>query len=253
MITEVKLKEIYYSYQGMEHPIFDKLSLTVQRGEFVTLVGPSGCGKTTLLEIMAGLITDFSGGILLDGLKKLPLGNISLMPQEDLLLPWRTVLENGALPLEIKGEKKSAANQQVRELLREFGLEGFENYYPHQLSGGMRQRVAFLRSILTGHRVLLLDEPFSSLDALTRLKMQEWLITMWQKFQPTITFITHDVEEAIFLGQSIYIFSMVPNSKLKHYQVPFVYPRNHSLLGNLDFVQLRQQILADMVWGGADE
>jgi len=253
MITEVKLKDIFYRYQEMEHPIFDGLSLIVQSGEFVTLVGPSGCGKTTLLEIIAGLIADFSGDIYLDGAKKMPLGQVSLMPQEDLLLPWRTVLENGSLPLELKGQRQSDANQQVRNLLREFGLDGFENYYPHQLSGGMRQRVAFLRSILTGHRVLLLDEPFSALDALTRLKMQEWLITMWQKFQPTIIFITHDVEEAIFLGQSIYIFSMVPNRKLKHYPVSFAYPRNRSLLGNPDFVQLRQQILADMVWGGAHE
>jgi len=253
MKTELVLDDIYYRYRGMEEPIFDGLTLSIKSGEFVALVGPSGCGKTTLLQIMAGLIANFSGTIYLDGQIGEPLGKVSLMPQEDLLLPWRTVLENSCLPLEIKGIDKSKASQQVRGLLREFGLEGYENFYPQQLSGGMRQRVAFLRSILTGHRILLLDEPFSALDALTRLRMQQWLIAMWQKFQTTIIFITHDVEEAIFLAQRILLFSVAPNKRLKEYTVPFPYPRKPAVLGNPSFVELRQEILFQLTLGGNDE
>ncbi|MDK2822226.1 MAG: putative hydroxymethylpyrimidine transport system ATP-binding protein [Clostridia bacterium] len=247
--TLLEAKNISYGYEGMSQLIFDGLSFTVQDGEFVTLVGPSGCGKTTLLHILAGLITDFSGNILLDGMEVERLGKISLMPQQDLLLPWRTVLENGSLPLEIKGLTKMDAQKQARQILIQFGLAGFENVYPHQLSGGMRQRVAFLRSILTGNKIFLLDEPFSALDALTRLKMQEWLLNMWQKFKPTIIFITHDVEEAVFLAQRVFLLSPPPNKKIIEYPVPFFYPRSRSLLGNENFVKLRQEILAGLSTG----
>lgn len=247
----IDLRNINYQYPDSKQLIFNDLNLSVQSGQLVALVGPSGCGKTTLLRIISGLISDFSGTVFLDGHEEKLLGKAGLMPQDDLLLPWRTVLENSSLPLEIKGLDKDEIQKKVRPLLQEFGLEGYENAYPHQLSGGMRQRVAFLRNVLTGHKILLLDEPFSALDALTRLRMQEWLLTMWQRYGQTIIFITHDVEEAIFLAQRILLFSSAPNKSLKEYTVPFAYPRKRELLGNPAFVKLRQEILFQLTSGGS--
>ncbi|MFZ7102226.1 MAG: ABC transporter ATP-binding protein [Peptococcaceae bacterium] len=240
------MENLSYSYGQKYQQIFDKLSFNVQDSEFTALVGPSGCGKTTLFHILAGLIDDFSGEVVMNGTTKDLLGKISLMPQQDLLLPWRTVVENGALPLEIKGVGRKEAQKEVRELLTKFGLQGYENLYPYQLSGGMRQRVAFLRSILTGSQVLLLDEPFSALDALTRMKMQQWLMDMWREFKPTIIFITHDVEEALFLAQRVLLLGYPPNGQLKDYAVDFSYPRDKQLLGDPKFIELRQNILAGL-------
>ncbi|SMB81641.1 putative hydroxymethylpyrimidine transport system ATP-binding protein [Desulfonispora thiosulfatigenes DSM 11270] len=240
---ELNVDKIHYSYQENKEPVFENISFKVEKSEFIALVGPSGCGKTTLLHILGGLLEPTKGQVLLNGSNTDRMGKISLMPQEDLLLPWRTILENGVLPLEIKGIKKEEARNRVKELIKEFGLEGYENAYPHHLSGGMRQRVAFLRNILTGNKVILFDEPFSALDALTRFKMQKWLLKMWQKFKPTIIFITHDVEEAIFLSQRIFLLGKIPNRNIKEFIVPFKYPRDNDLLGYPKFTEIRQAIL----------
>lgn len=238
--TFLEVKNISYAYS---EEIFVDLSFQVNKGEFLTLVGPSGCGKTTLLKILAGLLKPRKGQVLIQG-KNIPLlGQVSLMPQGDLLLPWRTVLENGVLPLEIKGVKKEIAFKEVRGLLKEFGLHGYEDYYPSQLSGGMRQRVAFLRSIVSGSDLITLDEPFSALDALTRFKMQKWLLKVWQKHKKTIIFITHDVEEAIFLSQRVFLLSKPPIKKVQEFSIPFSYPRTNNLLGEKNFIELRQKIL----------
>ncbi|MFZ5945322.1 MAG: ABC transporter ATP-binding protein [Bacillota bacterium] len=243
IITELKIYNLSYQYQEHTNPIFDNLSFSVGCGEFMALVGPSGCGKTTLIHILAGLLTPTSGEILLDGSPETILGKVGLMPQQDLLLPWRTVLDNCSLPLEIKGVSVQTAREKARGVLIQFGLGGYENAFPYQLSGGMRQRAAFLQSIIAGNKIILLDEPFSALDALTRLKMQQWLLNMWLEIKPTIIFITHDVEEAVFLAQRVLLLSSPPNKGFAEFPINLPYPRSKELLGNDQLVMLRQKIL----------
>ncbi|MCK9905890.1 ATP-binding cassette domain-containing protein, partial [Frankia sp. Cpl3] len=170
-----------------------QFDMQVEEGEFVSLIGPSGVGKSTLFQLASGLLRPDAGTIALDGIVETNLlGKVAYMPQKDLLLPWRTVTENAALPLELQGVPKREAREQVIERLALFGLAGCADAYPDQLSGGMRQRVSFLRTILTGCDLMLLDEPFSALDGITRLEMQEWLLEMWQRLGSTVIMITHD-------------------------------------------------------------
>src|ERR1700681_1097607 len=177
------------------------LEASVAPGEFVTVVGPSGCGKSTLFNIVAGLEEPDSRGVLrFEGNSCHAadlLGRVSFMPQQDLLLPWRNVVDNAILALEVEGVPRAEARAKALKMLPEFGLAGFEKQYPHQLSGGMRQRVALMRTFLFERDLMLLDEPFGALDALTRAMMQRWLLDVWQKYRRTILFITHDVDEAI--------------------------------------------------------
>jgi ABC-type nitrate/sulfonate/bicarbonate transport system ATPase subunit len=187
------------------------VELEVGEGEFVSIVGPSGCGKSTLLNILAGLTEPGEGHVLLDGAEPPTLlGRVGYMPQSDLLMPWRTVLDNVTLGLEIKGLSRRAARERARHELHRFGLEGFEGQWPSAISGGMRQRAALLRTFLAGRDVMLLDEPFGALDALTRKTMQEWLLDIWQTAAKTILFVTHDVEEAVLLSDRVYVMSGRP-------------------------------------------
>ena len=188
----------------------DGVDMTVAAGEFVSIVGPSGCGKSTLFNLLAGLDPPSAGRILLDGRPADLLGAIGYMPQADLLMPWRTVLDNAALGLELDGLGRREARERAREELPRFGLAGFEDAWPSQVSGGMRQRAALLRTFLAGHDVMLLDEPFGALDALTREELQEWLLRIWQQDRKTILFVTHDVEEALFLSDRVYVMSARP-------------------------------------------
>src|SRR5207302_11425478 len=176
-------------------------------------VGPSGCGKSTLFNILAGLVEPTSGRVLLDG--NPPdnlLGRFDYMPQKDLLMPWRTVLNNTTLGLEIAGVSRRAARERALEAFPRFGLTGFEDAWPMSLSGGMRQRAALLRTFLAGRDVMLLDEPFGALDAITRADMQEWLLGVWHSFERTIVLVTHDVDEAIFLADRVYVMSPRPGT-----------------------------------------
>ncbi|HPF43104.1 MAG TPA: ABC transporter ATP-binding protein [Syntrophomonadaceae bacterium] len=189
----------------------DNISLHVGEEEFVVILGPSGCGKSTLFNIIAGLITPDSGRVLING-KDLTgkTGKISYMQQKDLLLPSRRLLDNVSVPLLLKGLNKQAARSQAREYLPVFGLEEFSDHYPRQLSVGMRQRAALLRTFLFSREFLLLDEPFASLDAITRRKMHLWLKEIQQLFHSAILFITHDIDEALLLADRIYVFSERP-------------------------------------------
>lgn len=189
----------------------DDISLTVDCQEFVVILGPSGCGKSTLLNIISGLISPDQGKIQLNGEDWTGrTGRISYMQQKDLLLPHKNVLENVAIPLLLKGMQKSEAYKSVRQYLKDFGLEGFENYYPRQLSGGMRQRAALLRTYLFTSDIMLLDEPFAQLDAITRRKMQLWLKELCNNYQPSVLFVTHDIDEALLLADTIYVLSPRP-------------------------------------------
>jgi len=225
-------------------PILDGIDFEIQDGEFITIIGPSGSGKSTMFRLVTGLEQPTAGSIEVNGVEEVNrLSKVGYMPQKDLLLPWRSILENAMLPLEIKGVPKQEAKEQVLSMLEEFGLKGTENKFPGNLSGGMRQRVSFLRSVLSGSNVLLLDEPFSALDAITRLSMQEWLLEQWEKRNKTLLFITHDVDEALFLSGRIFIFRQAPISYLEEVKVPLARPRKIRDLAQPEVAELKDYLI----------
>src|SRR4051794_6782472 len=196
------------------------MSLRVGPSEVVAVVGPSGCGKSTLLELVCGLQRPDAGRVASEP--------AVLMAQRDLLLPWASALDNAALPLRVRGESRGAARQRAHPLFVEFGLEGFESARPAELSGGMRQRVAFLRTLLAGKPVLALDEPFASLDALTRGQMQEWLTTALRREPRTVLLVTHDVEEAVVLADRVVVMSPRPGRAVAEVAVDLPRPRGRT-------------------------
>jgi ABC-type nitrate/sulfonate/bicarbonate transport system ATPase subunit len=222
----------------------DEVSLVAEAGEFVSVVGPSGCGKTTLFNIVAGLIRPDTGRVLLgDTDVTASTGHCGYMLQEDLLLPWRTVLDNVVIGLDVKKVSRRESYPKARELLDRFGLSRFETAYPRELSGGMRQRCAVIRTILFDAPVFLLDEPFSALDSQTRLMMQEWLLEVWRALEKTVFFITHDVEEAIFLSDRVYAMSARPGRILTEFDVDLPRPRTLSVRADRRFVSLKSELL----------
>lgn len=219
----LSFNHVSFAYETED--IIKGLSLSIQQGEFVSLLGPSGSGKSTIFRLITGLEEPYEGEILLHSSTKKRLGEVGYMPQKDLLLEWRTVFQNVILPFEIQGNLNKHNKNKALEMLEEFGLKGYENSYPAQLSGGMRQRVSFLRAMLSGSDLLILDEPFSALDAIKRLTMQEWLLEQWEKYNKTIIFITHDVDEALFLSDRIFLFSEKPLTHYEEIKVPTKRPR----------------------------
>jgi ABC-type nitrate/sulfonate/bicarbonate transport system ATPase subunit len=223
------------------------LEVSIRPGELVTVVGPSGCGKSTLFNILAGLEEPDPGNILrLKGVSSTAsdlLGKVSFMPQRDLLLPWRNVIDNAILALEIEGMPRAEARKQAMEMLPEFGLAGFEAQYPNQLSGGMRQRVALMRTFLFKRDLMLLDEPFGALDALTRTMMQRWLLDVWQKHKRTVLFITHDVDEAIFLGDRVLVMTARPGRVKLEQVVDLPRPRKADIVTSPEFIALKKTLL----------
>jgi len=181
------------------------VTLAIPQGRFVSLIGPSGCGKSTIFNIIAGLLEPTGGRVIIDGVEATgTIGRVGYMLQKDLLLPWRNVLDNVILGMEIQGVPLAEARARALPLLHRYGLSGFEYLYPNSLSGGMRQRAALLRTLLFDTDVILLDEPFGALDAQTKLQMQEWLMRLWSDFGKTVLFVTHDVEEAIYLSDEVH-------------------------------------------------
>jgi len=211
-------------------------SLQVEAGQFVTIIGPSGCGKSTLFNLIVGLDEPDAGEIWLDG-SPVPrrAGLFGYMPQRDLLLPWRSVVANASLARELHGVPPERARAAAAELLPLFGLQEFASAYPAALSGGMRQRVALLRTILTDREVLLLDEPFGALDALTRRELQDWLLRAWDQFGRTVLFITHDVAEALYLGDRVIVLSPRPGQVVSDLAVDLPRPRRQSMLADPGF------------------
>lgn len=221
------------------------VSLQAAEGEFVTLIGPSGCGKSTLLNLICGLMEQDTGTISLRGDENAPrLGHVGYMLQRDLLLPWRTLLGNLLLGPEVMRQDMVLARQEALDLLPLFGLNGFADAYPSALSGGMRQRAALLRTMLCKQELILLDEPFGALDALTRRTMRTWLLQVWESFQQTVLFVTHDVEEAIYLADRVYVFSQRPGRILLEIKVEFPRPRVPDMLVEPRFIAYRQELLA---------
>ena len=222
----------------------ENASLTAKVGEFVSIIGPSGCGKSTLFNVISGLERADRGDILLHGERmEGQTGVVGYMPQRDLLLPWRSILNNVILGVELRRGDKEAAKAEARDLFPLFGLDGFEDRYPSELSGGMRQRAALLRTVLTGHDVLLLDEPFGALDALTRSAMHEWLLKVWRQFGMTVLFITHDVDEAVFLADRSYVMTRRPGGIKVEVEITLPRPRNRRITVDPDFVRCKQTLL----------
>ena len=244
----LEFERVSYQYPSEDFDIIDQLSFSVEPGSFHCIIGVSGCGKSTIFRMTNGLLQPKGGTIRVGGVPITEQKHYcGYMPQKDLLFPWRTIGENLALPLEIQG---GTTKQERRELidaaLADVGLEGCRDKMPQELSGGMRQRAAFARTMLTGSDLLLLDEPFSALDFLTRISMQEWLLDQWQRHKKTILFITHDVEEAVFLSSSVLVVESTPIRSLREIPVPMDYPRTRQDLSQPEIVGLREQ-LVDML------
>lgn len=233
-----------YDLDGRVLRALDGVDLVVEPGEFVSLVGTSGCGKSTLLRIIAGLERPSSGTASIGLLKQdgTP-GLCGYMPQRDMLLPWRSVLDNAALPLSFQGFPRKEARRRAAELLQAFGLEGFENAWPSALSGGMRQRAALARTVLTGCRALLLDEPFGALDALTKLEMQSWLLGVCRDLGATVLLVTHDLEEAVYLSDRVYVMGPRPGRVIAEVAIGLPRPRTEDVTATPAFAALKGQLL----------
>jgi len=221
-----------FSTKGGEVAALERMSLRAGPGEIVGVVGPSGCGKTTLLELVCGLQAADSGGVHADP--------AALMPQRDLLLPWLSAIDNAGLALRARGASRAHARAAAAPWLERFGLAGFERTRPAELSGGMRQRVSFLRTLLAGKPVLALDEPFAALDAITRLQMQSWLAEVLAREPRTVLLVTHDVEEAVVLGDRVVVMSPRPGRAVAEIEVPLDRPRRRT---DPALIVLREQAL----------
>ena len=226
-------------------PVLQDISITLNQGELVSLLGISGGGKTTLFNIIAGLLPPDEGNVILNGkdITNQP-GQISYMMQKDLLLPYRTIEDNAALPLLLKGVNKRDARTQVSPLFAQFGLEGTQKKYPAQLSGGMRQRAALLRTYLFSQDVALLDEPFSALDTLTKRSIHQWYLDVMEKIQLTTLFITHDIDEAILLSDRIYLLSGNPGRIAAEIVIQEPKPRRDDFSLTPEFLEYKRQILS---------
>ena len=220
------------------------VTLAVPSGRFVSLIGPSGCGKSTIFNIVAGLQEPSAGRVVIDGVDATgTIGRVGYMLQKDLLLPWRTLIDNIILGMEIQGVPLRQARDKALPLLRRYGLAGFEHAYPNALSGGMRQRAALLRTLLFDTDVILLDEPFGALDAQTKLQMQEWLLQIWSDFGKTVVFVTHDVEEAVFLSDEVHVMGTRPGRVVETLAVDLPRPRLRSCASTPQFVAIKERCL----------
>lgn len=242
-MEKLEVKHVSKSFD--DRAVLKDLSIELNRGELVCLLGVSGGGKTTLFNIISGLLMPDEGQVLLDGqdITGKP-GNISYMLQKDLLLPYRTIEDNVALPLLLKGVKKQEARARVSPLFAQFGLEGTQKKYPAQLSGGMRQRAALLRTYLFSQDVALLDEPFSALDTLTKSAIHRWFLDVMEQIQLSTLFITHDIDEAILLSDRIYLLTGQPGRVTREIVIDAPRPRRKDFTLTEEFLDYKRQILA---------
>src|SRR3954453_15093529 len=225
-MTLLTIHNISKQFSGVH--VIDHLSLDVQEGEFVSILGPSGSGKSTLFHLIGGILSPDEGMIELNG-KEIngQRGSISYMPQSPSLLPWRTVSQNVFLGQELQGKKDK---ELAIRMIEKAGLSDYIHAYPSQLSGGMKQRVSFIRALLSPQPVICLDEPFSALDELTRLEMQKWLLSIWEEYKRTILFVTHNIDEALFLSDRIVVLSAKPAAIIDQFSIPFTRPRHEDIL-----------------------
>ncbi len=245
-MTKLEVKNLTHAFvqNNTRLPVLNKLNFSVDAGQFVALLGPSGCGKSTLLNIISGLFRPQVGEIYLNGkhVHDSP-GAFGYMQQKDLLLQWRTVLKNVLIGPEIQKEPLAEAKTEALKLLAQLGLQGFANSYPMQLSGGMRQRVALARTLLLRKEILLLDEPFGALDAMTRSVMQSILLDIWGKGGQTVLLITHDIEEALLLADRIYVLTARPGAIKAEIEVSLPRPRS---ITDRDLINLKSELFEMM-------
>lgn len=221
--------------------VLSNLNLTIEKGEFAAIVGPSGCGKSTVLRMIAGLEHPSTGQVLANGQAiREPDPQRVLIFQEHALYPWRTVEDNVGFGLELAKVAPAERKQRVDAMLEKVGLSGFQKYYPHQLSGGMKQRASIARALVMNPEVLLLDEPYGALDAITRLTMQNELIKLWRGSGKTVLLITHDIDEAVYLADTIYVMSPRPGRIVRTVKADMERPRNRN---SAEFVKLREQVM----------
>ncbi|MFU0825661.1 ABC transporter ATP-binding protein [Clostridium sp.] len=237
----LEVNNLSFKYKDSDKLILDDLSFSIDKNEFVTIIAPSGTGKSTLFKMILGLLKPDKGTInIADKNHK---NIIGYMPQKDCLMPWRNILDNTSVGLELNGYSKKEAREIAATYFESFGLKGTEKSYPHELSGGMKQRASFLRAIVNKPSLLLLDEPFSSLDALTRRKMQTWLLELFQREKNTVFMITHDIEEALLLSDRILIATELPYKDLKSIEVNIKRPRTYETTLTSEFIELKKSIL----------
>ncbi len=243
----LEFRDVTFRYKEDDDYIMKNLNFKIEKGQFVSIIGPSGCGKSTIFRLLNGLEKPESGEILVDGKDISTLKDYcAFMPQKDLLFPWRTIEENISLPMEIKKVPKKERHKKCIEVLKEVGLLDYINKYPRDLSGGMKQRVSFGRTILTGSDILLLDEPFSALDYLTRMDMQEWILSQWRNLKKTIIFITHDVEEALFLSDTIYIINEKPFCKMDRVDIGNGENKTRDFLKQEEIIYLKERLINNL-------
>ena len=239
---EIRAEDLRLDLAGL--PVLAGVDVRVAPGELVALVGPSGCGKSTLLAVLAGLMEADAGRVLIDGRPdRARLGRLTLMPQNDALLPWRTLLDNVMLAPLLAGGSRDQAGRAAHRTLARFGLSGFEDHYPHALSGGMRQRAALARTLLGGARAWLLDEPFGALDALTRADLQGVLAAAWAQDRPSALLVTHDLDEALMLADRVLVASPRPMRVVAELAVDLPRPRAIDDTAQPAFAALRGALL----------
>lgn len=243
------LTDVHHAFPTADGPlpVLDGIDVTVPAGQFVAVIGPSGCGKSTLFDVLTGQLAPSSGSVTVTGGPpdgtNAPRGQVAHMPQRDLLLPWRTVLDNTALGLDVQGVPRREGRRRAAALFADFGLAGFENAYPDELSGGMRQRAALLRTMVQQRPVVALDEPLGALDSLTRTDLQLWLQRVWTEHPRTMLMITHDIREALLLADRVLVLSPRPARIVRDLPVPLPRPRDLRVVTAPEFVALEAELL----------
>lgn len=230
----LNIKNLFFSYE--EKPLLKNISLSLEEGEFLSIVGSSGCGKSTIIKLIAGIEKADSGVI--------ESKTIGYMPQKDLLLPWRNILDNILLPMEINKKNLKEGKEIALEYLKKLKLDEYKNSYPHELSGGMKQRVSFLRTLMTEGEILLLDEPFSALDMITKEQLQRWLLEILKEFKKSTIFITHDINEAIFLSDRILVCKNSPMDSFEEYHI------THQIKSSPEERNILKNKILDIIKGG---
>ncbi|MDF9530094.1 ABC transporter ATP-binding protein [Bacillus cereus] len=241
-MSGLQIKNIVKSFDGKN--VLENISASIQEGEFVSFVGPSGCGKSTLLNMIANVEKPTIGNVMYKDKQVQVQDVVSYMPQQDLLLPWRSALQNIVLPLEIEGKPKKQRLTEGMEALKQFELDEYADHYPDELSGGMRQRISFLRTYLCEKPIMLLDEPFGKLDAFTKMEVHSWLLNSWHQEKQTIVMVTHDLDEAILLSDRVFILSQRPASIVGEVQVKLPRPRTMDMLTSLELKKDKEEILS---------
>lgn len=247
----LKIDNVNLSYKNgeKEKEVLKDISFDIKNGEIVSIIGPSGCGKSTLLGAIGGINNNYEGSIIFNGQKiKGPSSNRGYIFQEAALFDWLTVEENIGYGLRLKKISKEEIKRLTSEYIKEVDLEGYEDYYPNKLSGGMKQRVSLARSLIMNPELLLMDEPFSALDYQTRIEVQGLTMRLWENYKPSIVFVTHDIEEAILLSDKVMVMSKNPGRIIEIIDIKFKRPRKIDLISDIEFVNIKKKLLKMLIF-----